>query len=488
MNIIDRTVHFFAPEKGLRRVKARAAANAVMNYDAASRGRRTAGWKAPATAADAAAGASRSRLRQLSRDMIRNRPYAARGQAVVTGNVVGPGILPSLTMPHGTNDPDAATEALTFLKSHLMTPAIDAYGVHGLPGLQTQVMNSVFADGEVLARLRLRNRVFNPDLPLMFQVQLMECDYLDEVITSYGQNEVIEGIEYGPTGRIEAYHLYDRHPGDVRWWSKRALTSTRVPAGQILHIRRADRPGQMRGVPWLAPVMLTLGEISDYQEAQILKQRIAALMAYFIQSDEDTPVAADARTIEEIEPGSVVHLKTGQTVVPTEPPKVDGYGEFMRQAIWTIAMGLGITGESLSGDLRGVNFSSGRMGRMEMDRFVQVWQQQLMIDQFCNGIAKWALDVWKMQRAGDTTLPQVPNSIGWTAPRRPLIDPSKEIKAAKDEVDAGFTSRQRKQRELGHDPDTIAKERAEDAARDAAAGGSPSPDTPTPETQTEETA
>lgn len=89
-----------------------------------------------------------------------------------------------------------------------------------------------------------------------------------------------------------------------------------------------------------------------------------------------------------------------------------------------------------------------------------------------------------MQAAGDRNLPTMPESIGWTAPRRPLIDPSKEIKAAKDEVDAGFTSRQRKQRELGYDPDTIAEERREDAARDAAL---PAPET-TIETQTEETA
>lgn len=484
MNIIDRVVHTFSPERGLRRVKARAAANVVMNYDAASRGRRTAGWKAPATAADAAAGASRSRLRQLSRDMIRNRPYAARAQAVVTGNVVGAGITPSVMMPQGTNDPESAKAALVFLKKHLMTPAIDAYGVQSLPGLQTQVMNTVFADGEVLVRLRMRNRIYNPELPLMFQVQLLEGDYLDETITSYGQNEVIEGIEYGPTGRIEAYHLYDRHPGDVRWWSKRALTSSRIPAGQMLHIRRADRPGQMRGVPWLAPVMMTMGEISDYQEAQILKQRIAALMAYFIQSDEDAQVDPNSRSIEEIEPGAIVQLKPGQQVTPTQPPTVEGYGEFMRQAIWTIAMGIGITGESLSGDLRGVNFSSGRMGRMEMDRFVQIWQQQLVVAQFCDGIGRWALETWRMQAAGDRNLPTMPESIGWTAPRRPLIDPSKEIKAAKDEVDAGFTSRQRKQRELGYDPDTIAEERREDAARDAAL---PAPETKI-ETQTEETA
>ena len=58
-------------------------------------------------------------------------------------------------------------------------------------------------------------------------------------------------------------------------------------------------------------------------------------------------------------------------------------------------------------------------------------------------------------------LPPVPAGLDWTPPRRPLIDPSKEISAAVSEIEAGLTSRQRKQREMGYDPDEIARERAE---------------------------
>jgi len=87
MNFLDRAVGFFSPAAGLRRATARAQTAIVMNYDAASRGRRTYGWKAPATAADAAAFGSRARLRQLSRDMMRNRAYAARARDVVVANV-----------------------------------------------------------------------------------------------------------------------------------------------------------------------------------------------------------------------------------------------------------------------------------------------------------------------------------------------------------------------------------------------------------------
>lgn len=460
MNWLDGFWLALAPQRGLRRIKARSTARAIMNYDAASRGRRSWGWKAPGTSADSAAGASRARLRNLSRDMIRNRALAARGRDVVTGNVVGTGILPSVRMD--APDQERSEQAMDVLRDHLLSPDIDAYGVNDLRGLQTQVMNAVFTDGEVLVRRRLRDPRLDPDLRLPFQLQVIEVDHLDETKTHHGGNEVIEGIEYGPTGRAVAYHLFDRHPGDTRWARRGRETSRRVPAAQVLHIRRTDRPGQMRGVPWLAPVMMTLGELSDYQEAQILKQRIGALLAFFVEASEDGDVYAGAE-LAEVQPGAVVGLKSGQKVTPSQPPKVDGYQEFMNQGIRTIATGLGLTYESF-GDLRGVNFSSGRMGRMEMDRFIQAWQQQLIIGQFCAGVARWTLDVWRLMRLS-RQLPPVPREIAWTAQRRPLIDPAKEIGAAIDEIGAGLTSLQRKQREMGYDPDVIARERGEDAER-----------------------
>ena len=82
----------------------------------------------------------------------------------------------------------------------------------------------------------------------------------------------------------EAYHILTEHPGAVN--SRASQKSTRVPAADIAHVRRIDRAGQTRGVPWMAPVMMTLGELSDYQEAQILKQRMSALMAAILASPE----------------------------------------------------------------------------------------------------------------------------------------------------------------------------------------------------------
>lgn len=469
MNFIDRAIAAIAPETGARRARARAKQAAVMNYDAASKGRRTYGWKAPGSDADAASQAGRGQLRNLSRDMIRNRWTAARAQSVVTGNVVGSGIAWSVNADKPVRD---AVDRV--LRKHLGTVAIDAFGEQTLSGLQQTAMNAVFGDGEVLVRRRMRNSRFEAHLALPFQVQLMEVDHLDVTITRNGNNEVIDGIEYGPTGRIEAFHLYDLHPGSVVNLARGRLTTRRVPAADIVHVRRLDRPGQLRGVPWLSPVMMTVGELGDYQEAEILKQRMAALLAAVVTSD-DSGEKFKGKGLEELEPGGIVGLQPGQEVRFTEPPNVTGYDAFMKRGLAAIAAGIGITYEALTGDLSGTNFTSFRAGRMEMDRQVESWQRQIMVEQFCRGIERWIGESWPLARSGPMAqdikrADQARFEIEWTPPRRALVDPSKEIPATLKAISGGLTSRQRAQRQMGIDPDQVRSERVDDAEKDRAAG------------------
>ncbi|MDN5568034.1 MAG: phage portal protein [Paracoccus sp. (in: a-proteobacteria)] len=463
MNMIDRTIGFFAPAAGLRRATARAQTAVVMNYDAASRGRRTYGWKAPATSADAAAFGSRERLRQLSRDMVRNRAYAARARDVVVANVVGEGIMPSVRA--GSDDIKATVKDL--VERHLLSVRFDAGEEYDLLEMQQICMSTVFTDGEVLIRRRMRRGGFGRHLALPYQVELVEVDCLDGTVQSWGDNIVVEGVEYGPTGAIEAYHLFNEHPGAVR--HRKPLQSTRVHWSDIIHLRRFDRPGQLRGVPWLAPVMMTLGELADYQEAQILKQRISALMAIVLKYAQGTTRPANAGSgLEDLAPGAVVELPEGAEPTVVQPPTVDGYDEFMGRGLRTVAAGLGITYEALTADLRGVNFSSGRMGRNEMDRLVRMWQRGLMIMQMGDGIERWFREGLLLAGHRDLEF-----TLDWTPPRRILVDPVKEIPAMIEEVTAGLNSRQGVQRELGRDPDRIREERQQDAEADRKYGIAP---------------
>lgn len=463
IGLIDRAVLVLAPERALPRIRARKQAEVLMNYDGASTGRRTSTLTARGTDADAALRRAAPKLRMRARDQVRNRAYATRGVSVITSHVVGSGVVASVQCQD-----DAAKLALqSLIKEHLQTTFIDARGALNLAGIQRIAMRTVVVDGEVFLRRRYRSGAYRRDLPLPFQIEMIEADQLDTSATTHKDNRVQDGIEYGPTGAAVAYHFLSEHPGSDAF-PRSSRKTTRVPAQDVIHIRRIDRPGQMRGVSWLSPVMLDLQELSDYHEAEGVKQKMASLFAGVVEREmTEEPGASGERenkTIEDLAPGAVVELEPGQKVQWTQNPDVRSLDPMTRISLRRIAGGLGITYESLSGDLSGTNYSSIRAGRIEMDQNVDDWQQELMIAQLGAGVARWFKEAIDLDpRTASVSLPW---SMVWTPPARAMIDPTKDIGAWIKEIDAGLNSRRRRIRQMGRDPDTIENERQEDRQAD----------------------
>lgn len=459
-SFLDRAILAVSPRRGLTRIEARAKASVLMNYDAASNGRRLQGWKTPGTSADAASLIGRSNIRNRARDMVRNAPFANRAKMVIANNIVSTGIKPSLSAPNKA----AKLKAEKAILRYLASKDLDKHGVSNLSAMQTIVANTLVVDGEVLAVRRTYNAASARGLPL--SIEILEVDHLNSAIAKSGENEVRDGIEYDADDVAVAYHLFEKHPGGVVWG--KGLKTRRVPAADVLHIRRIDRPGQMRGVSWFAPVMLTMGELRDYQEAQILKQKISALLVGVVELPDGEVVPEGGTGLDEMSPGSFAYTEAGQKVTFNDPPQVTDYDVVMRLGLSAVAMGIGITAESLTGDLSRVNFSSMRGGRLEMDKNIEAWQEQILIGQFCAGVGTWAIDAYRLlaeQSARGVEL-------AWTAPKRALIDPTKEVPAILKKIEGGLSSLSREQRALGLDPDQIAKERKEDEARNL------SPDVP----------
>ncbi len=464
MNVLDRVIAAFAPEAGVRRAQARHALTVLANYSAATTtGRGSSWWKARNSDADAAAG-RRGKLRDISRDMIRNTPLATRAQMVIANNVVGDGIIPKVAARN-----KATQRGLQQLvERHLDTVAIDADGRANLYGLQRLAMNACIDAGEVL--LRRRRRRVEDGLPLPFQVQILEADYLDT--TKEGEADgggyIREGIERDAIGRRVAYWLYDEHPGTSAY-RPRGLQSRRVPARDIIHLYRQDRPGQLRGVTWFAPIALNLQDLADGIDAHLMRQKIAACFAAFrVRLDADPTTGATVEDkLESIRPGRIQTLGPGEDVRFSAPPAVEGFDEFNKVILRMVAGGLGITYESLSGDLSNVNFSSARMGRMEMNRNVSAWQHLMMVPQMMDPLGQWFLEAAALQ-AGRSFGPDV--RLTWVPPPPVLVDPAKEIAAAREAVLAGFKSRQQVIREQGFDPERVLEEQKEDAAAADLAG------------------
>lgn len=463
MNLLDRAISFVSPEKAEARARARARLDRSRNvnalYQAASLGRRTAGWRAVDTDANSEVRSGLVRLRSVAREMVRDNAYASRGKAVIARNTIGAGIIPQVK---------AATEARTkqiadLFKAHFDTTACDADGRYNLYGLQDLAMASIVESGEVLIRKRPRRR--EDGFPLPFQLQVLEADFLDLSVdgAQSNGNYAVQGIEFDLIGRRVAYHIYSSHPGGQAY---KLPTTSRVPAEFVAHIYRADRPGQVRGVTWFAPVIMRLRDYADYCDAQLMRQKIAACFAAFVTtadgagSDPNAELSATGFPIEQFEPGMIERLGEGETVSFATPPGTADFGPYSAATLREVAIGLGVTAEALTGDLSGVNFSSGRMGWLEFQRNIESWQWNMLIPQMCDPIGRWGLEAAYVMTGSDQ-----PATVGWTPPRREMINPAEEITAARDAIRAGLSSRSNEQRRLGFDPADLDAEITADNAR-----------------------
>jgi lambda family phage portal protein len=419
-------------------------------YEGAKVGRRTEGWIAAGTGANAEIAPAIARLRDRSRDLVRNNPYAAKAVTALVSNLVGTGLQPRAAAA----TPELAAEA-DWLWSAFAASA-DADGLTDFAGLQALIARSLVESGEVL--VRLRERRVEDGLPVPLQLQVLEADHLDSTKSEELRDGgfILQGVEFDALGRRRAYWLYPTHPGDGRG----ALVSHRVPADRVLHLFERLRPGQARGVPWFAPVMLKLRDLDAYDEAELVRKKIEACFAAFVTGVQDEETLGKARTeadgsrIETFEPGMIEYLEPGRDVKFAAPSASGGYAEYMRLQLHAIAAGVGLTYELLTGDLSQVNYSSIRAGLIEFRRRMEALQWQLLVPGLCQPV--WRRFVLAAQAAGK--LPDADISADWTAPRFEAVDPMKDIQADILAVRAGVMTLKEAIARQGYEPAQVLAE------------------------------
>lgn len=451
-NVVDNVVSFFNPKAGAERARARALMEQVRRYDGASSSRRTEKWNTPGTSADAALANGAERLRNRSRDLTRNNPYAARAVQVIVNNVVGSGVLGQIN----SRSRARANRWNALWEEWASNPEACDYDKRAdFHGLQALVFRTVVESGECLIRKRM---VAGQAFPLTLQV--LEPDFIDDTradgLTDDG-GYIRQGIEYNARDERIAYHLHRVHPGD-RALSVGRYETVRVPADEIIHCYRRDRPGQTRGVPWGAAVITRLRDFDDFSDAQLLKQKISACFAGFVVDSEAPDTGVSDPLSESLEPGALSILPPGKDIRFASPPSVGEFDTFSRAILLQIAAGYGVTYESLTSDLSNANYSSARMGHLEFTRNVDCWQRQIVVSQMLRPVWSW------FQNTADI-LGQDPMDVRmtWTPARRELIDPQKEVGAIIEAVRGGLMSLSEAIRRSGYEPGEVLAEISRDA-------------------------
>jgi len=450
-------------------------------YDGTGGGRRALAWMPGNPGAVAALALAQDELRAKSRDLVRRNAWAAAGIEAFVSNAIGTGIKPQSMVQDQTN-----REAIHSLWWDWCAQA-DAAGLTDFYGLQALATRAMLEGGEALIRLRYRRS--EDGLPVALQIQVLEAEHLPTTMNRDlpGGNVIRAGIEFDRLGRRVAYHLYRSHPNDgllapMSSSAGSGMDTVRVDASEVIHMFRPLRPGQIRGEPWLTRALVKLNELDQYDDAELVRKKTAAMFAGFITrvAPEDNLMgesAADANgvALAGMEPGTLQILEPGEDIKFSAPADVgSSYAEFMRQQFRAVAAAMGITYEMLTGDLTQVNYSSIRAGLLEFRRRCEAMQHGVIVHQLCRPIWRAWMDQavleglldlpgYRKDRRTYQAAKWIPQGWSW-------VDPQKEFNAMKLAIRAGLMSRSEVISGNGYDAEDVDREIAADNARADALG------------------
>jgi lambda family phage portal protein len=466
--LIERALLSLFPGWAKSRLQNRIAAQRLLAlYDGGRLSERTGGWRSDSTGPNTEIGPALSLLRDRARDLVRNNGYASSGLEKLVSYQVGTGIVPRSMTGDETAD-RAANDAWAEWARHAdLTRRLDVYG------LQALAARSRAEAGEALALLvplggnQARRR--GQRVPLA--IQLLEADHLDvtydEVLPGGGQ--IRQGVELDATGAPVGYWLNENHPGEYDISFRPGFQRRRFDAGRMVHLYRQDRPGQLRGVPDLASVMLKLRQLDDLEDATLQQAVVQACVAAFVTSDAEASkgplegVNSSTGSQEKvIRPGMTERLLPGEKVDFLTPSPNGQFDGLSRHQLRVIAEGFGLTYDLLTGDLSQANYSSLRAGRLAFKRRLEQAQWLMIIPRFCQPV--WDAFVQAAQLVGVLPPRQGPWPVEWAAPRFEMVDPLKDTLAIEKQLRLGLTSWPQAVAEMGWDPKRQAREIADSNA------------------------
>lgn len=334
-----------------------------------------------------------------------------------------------------------------------------------LPGKLRTMRVAKAEDGEAFAAYITRP---NRQSPVQLDLRLYEADQIatPELILSPNQ---LDGIEPDEHGQPAFYHLLKQHPGDGYYMPFGSTSYSRVPAAQMLHYFRQDRPGQVRGVPELTPALPLFALLRRYILAVLTASEQAAIFSGVLETS--MPPAAD----ESIEQGAgeAYPLPLGTSIEPergmftavpggwklnqlkAEHPTA-AFAEFHDKILGDIGCVLQLPFCVVACNSSGYNYASGRLDYQSYDLSLKIERavmEQAILDRV---FAAWLDEAIRIENYLPQTVRKIDAEFDhqWFWDGREHVDPSREANAQATRLRNGTTNLSHEYAKIGRDYDT----------------------------------
>lgn len=461
-------------------------------YDAASFGtQELSAWHPRLASADAEVLPSRDRIVARSRALDRNNGWARGGVDKRVDAVVGaktwlkakPDFAAMGMSAQWADEWSLRTEALFRVWANSPRFLCDVERHHHFGGLVRLAYTHYVIDGEAAAPLYFLDRggMFST------AVLVMDPDRLGNPDGKPDSEFLRGGVALDRHGAAKGYWARRAHESDLvtNWNGARWRYIPReTPTGRPLFVHVFDkrRAHMRRGLGRFTSIMSRMKMLDRYDATEIQAAVTNAIFGLYAKTTRDADgvrdslapagdeyddsAALDEARLDFYEKSELVFDGVKIAVLPADDTieTIDGkrpatnFKAFQRAVLNSIAAGLGLSGEQLSNDWEGINYSSARTLLNEIWRGLNS-DRHLFTQAFCTPIyAAW------LEEAVARDLIDVPGGkamfyvfrdalcqCDWIGPPRGWIDPKKEAEAAAQRIGLGLSSPFDEAAEQGND-------------------------------------
>lgn len=364
--------------------------------------------------------------------------------------------------------------------------------------LQSLAFNSSRQSGDVLTLLPMLKR--NPGV-YETKVQLVEADRVSNPGDIPDTPQMKGGVRLDANGAPLSYMVQERHPGEEitargrnRWREILAFGRASGRRNAWLTYDRV-RPGQTRGIPYLAACLEQLHQVERYTDAELMAAVVGGSLTVFIKTEgahglasppgvqpiASLPIpAAMAGNSYALDYGGIVPLQPGEDIGIVDPKRPNvAFADFVRAMVEQVGVGLGIPFEILNKHFT-ASYSAARAAINEFWKYVrfcrwqfaQMWCAPIYEAVITEAVVKGRLDLPGF--LDDTFLRLAYLHALWLGPVPGTLNPVQEVQASKLAIETGLSSLTREAAELrGNEWEDVHDERVDEVTRRRADGLEP---------------
>ncbi len=392
-------------------------------------------------------------VRVRANDLYINNVFIRGAVDMLVNKIVGAGSTPQAR----SDDPNFNSKAEAGFRR--WSEVADVYGQFHFGDIERLLIQRLFLDGGVFVKKILDNKRKNP-----YCLQILEYSSLAKQGTPKGNNQIVHGVEVDSTGAVVAYHF--NVGGDLGLSPK----VVRISKNNILHFSPFRRPGQLLGIPLLAPAIPAAYNLDEIIEAELISKRVEASLSVFIKTNDVYGKLQGLQKNDnnereiEIAPGMVNFLEPGEDITTVDPQRPGkNFKEFTYLILEGIARSLGMSLEQITGDKSQVNYSSARHSELELRDYIRPFRKALeryFLIPVWRDYINFAVMSGQLRAKDYAKNPEEYEKVEWIFKGDDWVDPLKEIDAKTNEILLGVSTLSDVCAAKGKDWQEVLKQRA----------------------------